>query len=198
MAAETVAGGPVGRTVASTGFALRAALGRRDGRAVFASVTVLYLVAYLWFSDLLNLGNDGVGLTVAGDPLGRFFELANGALSFEPVALVEFGLGTYLFSLNTVLGLGVAVLVGLNLAVTYLAWRQPAACGIGTSSTGVLAGVPALLSGAACCGSVVLIVFGIQASSTLLTAFEWLIPSAVVLLVGSLLWIGRQVEPALA
>ena len=27
-----------------------------------------------------------------------------------------------------------AVLVGLNLALSYLAWRQPKACGIGSSS----------------------------------------------------------------
>lgn len=197
MATESASRGPVRRTVSRTGFAVRTALGRPDGAAVFAGATVGYLLAYLWFSNLLAVGNGDVGLTVARNPLGRFFQPANSALSFEPVALVEFGVGTYLFSLNTFVGLGIALLVGMNLAVTYLAWRQPKACGIGSSSSGVLAGVPALLSGAACCGPIVLIVFGVQASGVVLTAFQWLVPAAVVLLVGSLLWIGRQVDPTL-
>ncbi len=198
MAAETRSRGPVGRTVSRTGFAVRAALGRRDGFAVFAGVTALYLAAYLWFGDLLAFDGGGeIGIVVAENALGRFFRPANSALSFEPVALVEFGFGTYLFSLNTLLGLAIALLVGANLAVTYLAWRQPKACGIASSSSGLLAGVPALLSGAACCGPLVLLIFGIQASSAVLTVFQWLIPIAVALLVGSLLWVGRKVDPEL-
>jgi hypothetical protein len=100
---------------------------------------------------------------------------------------------TYLFSLNTVVGFGLAALVGLNLALTYLVWRQPAACGIGRSSTGLLASVPALLSGTACCGPVVLLVVGVQASGVLLTGFQLLLPIAVLLLVGSLVLVGRRV-----
>jgi len=172
-----------------------AALGRRDGRAVLSLVSALYLAAYLRFSELLTFGSTDVSVVFARDPLAKFFRPANSALSFEPVALVEFGVGTYLFSLNTFIGLAIALLVGLNLAVTYLAWKQPKACGIGSSSSGLLAGVPALLSGAACCGPLVLIVFGIQASSAIMTVFQWLLPMAVVLLLGSLLWVGRQVDP---
>ncbi|WP_128477918.1 hypothetical protein [Halorussus pelagicus] len=199
MATETRSRGPVRRTVSRTEFAVRASLGRRDGVAVFAGATALYLLAYLWLGDLLAFDGSGeVGILVAENPLGRLFQPANSALSFEPVALVEFGFGTYLFSLNTLLGLGIALLVGVNLAVTYLAWRQPKACGIASSSSGLLAGVPALLSGAACCGPVVLVIFGIQASSAMLTVFQWLVPVAIVLLVGSLLWVGRKVDPALA
>jgi len=197
MATETVERGPVRRTVSRTRFAVVAALSRRDGFAVFGAVTPLYLVAYLWFSDLLTFGSTEFGMVVASDPLGKFFQPANSALSFEPVALFEIGVATYLFSLNTFLGLGIAVLVGLNLAVTYLAWKQPKACGIGSSSSGLLAGLPALLSGAACCGPIILIIFGIQASTTIMTVFQWLIPAAVVLLLGSLLWVGRQVNPAM-
>lgn len=105
-----------------------------------------------------------------------------------------FGPVTYLFSFNTVLGLGLSVLVGLNLTLTYLLWTQPKACGIGESSPGILASLPAVLSGTACCGPVVLIVLGIQASSVLLTAFRFLLPVAVIMLVGSFVLLGRQVE----
>jgi hypothetical protein len=40
-----------------------------------------------------------------------------------------------------------------------------------------------------------LIVLGIQASNTLLTAFQFLLPVSALLLVGSLVLVGRQVTP---
>jgi len=88
-------------------------------------------------------------------PLSSFVRPALGPLSFTPVASVALGPVTYLFSLNSVIGLGLAALVGLNLSMTYLAWTQPRACGLGQSSTGLLASLPAVLSGTACCGPVV-------------------------------------------
>ena len=91
------------------------------------------------------------------------------------------------------------MLVGLNLAVAYGAWRRPAACGLPESkgaagATGLLAGVPALLSGTVCCGPVILLVVGVQATAGLLAVFQWLLPVAVVLLVGSLFVVSRQVQ----
>jgi len=195
---ETVRRGRVGRTVAQTGFAIRAALTRWDGRLVFAGVTLGYLLAYLAAVGHLNPGDGEVGWLVVDDPLARALQ-PMGALAWEPVARVEAEVVTLLVSpLDALLGLGLATLVGLNLAVTYLAWRQPAACGLARSSTGVLAAVPALLSGAACCGPVLLVVLGLQASGVLLTAFSALVPVAAVLLVASLLWVGRQVDPSVS
>lgn len=201
MAMESSPTRSVRRTFSRTRFAVGATLRRRDGLAVVAITTVGYLLAYLYVIGHLTVdGDDEVSVLVAADPLSRLFEQSLGPLSFEPVARISFGAGTYLFSLNTLLGLGIAVLVGLNLGVTYLAWKQPNACGLGASeaSSGLLAVVPALLSGTACCGPIFLIVFGVQASGVLLTAFQWLLPVAVGLLFGSLLWVGRNVDPALA
>jgi hypothetical protein len=179
-----------------TGFAVRRALDRTDARAVFAGTTVAYLLVYLWGIGHLAPGSGGYGLTVVPNAVDRFFQPALGTFSFEPVAVVTAGPLTYLFSLNTVIGLGLAALVGLNFAVTYIAWRQPKACGIGSRSAGALAGIPALLSGTACCGPVLLIAVGVQASGLMLTTFEFLLPLAVVLLLGSLLMVGRQVDPS--
>jgi|APHM01.1.fsa_nt_gi hypothetical protein len=167
------------------------ALHRRDSQTVFAGVTIAYLLVYLWAIGHLDTGLGGISVTVADDPLVTLFRSA-GTFAFRPVASVALGPVTYLASLNTLLGGAIAALVGLNLAVSYLAWRQPTACGLGRSSSGLLAGLPALLSGTACCGPVVLIVIGIQASSALLTAFQFLLPVAVLLLVGSLVLVGRQ------
>jgi hypothetical protein len=182
--------------VARTRFAVTVALGRRDSRLVFASVTAVYTLGYLYALRDLFPGGTRTAMRVVRDPVGRFFQPAPGPFNFEPVALVETELFTFLFSLNTPLGVGLGALVGVNAALTYLAWRQPAACGFGTASAGLLAGVPALLSGSACCGPLLLIGLGIQASGTLLTAFDVLLPVAVALLVGSLFLVGRQVDPA--
>ncbi|SDG07086.1 hypothetical protein [Halorientalis regularis] len=179
----------VSRTRAASALVVR----RRDSLSVFALVTGLYLLTYLWAIGHLAPGLGGFDLLVVADPLGKLLRPELGPFSFTPVARVTLGPVTYLFSLNTLVGLGLAALVGLNLALTYLVWRQPAACGIGRSSTGLLAGVPALLSGTACCGPVVLLVVGVQASGVLLTGFQLLLPMAVLLLVGSLVLVGRQV-----
>lgn len=170
-------------------------LGRRDTLAVFGGVTVSYLAVYLWAIGHLAPGLGGYGVTVVADPLAKFLRPELGQFSFTPVAQLQVGPVTYLFSLNTVVGLGLAALVGLNLALTYLVWTQPKACGIGQSSTGLLASLPALLSGTACCGPVVLIVLGIQASGLLLSAFQFLLPLAALVLVASLVLVGRQVNP---
>lgn len=178
------------RTRDATAYTLR----RRDTALVVGGATVVYLVAYLWALGHLAPGLGGFDVVVVSDPVRKFFQPELGPFTFTPVARVALGPVTYLFSLNTVVGLVLAVLVGVNLALTYLAWTQPRACGLGESSTGVLASVPALLSGTACCGPVVLIVLGIQASGVLLTAFQFMLPVAALLLVGSLVLVGRQVD----
>jgi hypothetical protein len=183
--------------VTRTGLAVRAAWVRRDARAVLAAVTVAYFAAYLYAIGHLRPGPGGFDILVVADPLSRLTR-SLGFLSFEPVARVNAGPLTLLVAPpNVLLGLAIATLVGVNLAVSYLAWRSPAACGIG-GGAGAVAGLPALLSGAACCGPVVLIALGIQATGLLLAAFELLLPAAAVLLVGSLLYVGRRVDPTAA
>lgn len=190
-ATETPVHTLIERTRAATGLAVT----RTDARVVLLGTAVAYLLAYLYALGHLAPGFGGVGVLVVEDPLARFFQPELGPLSFTPVGRVSLGPVTYLFSLNTFFGAGIAALVGLNLSLSYLAWRQPEACGIGRSSTGLFASIPALLSGTACCGPVVLIVLGIQASGLVVSAFQFLLPVAVVLLVASLLLVSRQVDP---
>ncbi len=181
--------------LARTGFAVRATLHRTDTRIVLVGVSLGYLLAYLFAIGHLSAGDGDFGLLLVSDPASRAFQ-PMGTLLWEPIARLDAGVATVFVSpLNLLLGLVLALLVGVNIAVSFLAWRQPEACGIAGSS-GVLAGVPALLSGAACCAPVVLIVLGVQASGILLTAFSALVPIALALLVGSLLWVGRTVDPA--
>lgn len=184
----------VGRALSRTRDATLLTVRRRDAAAVFVAATLAYLLTYLWAIGHLAPGLGGVELVVVDGALGQFFQQARGPLAFRPVARVSLGPMTYLFSLNTVIGGAIAALVGLNLALSYLAYTSPRACGIGSQSAGLFASIPALLSGSACCGPVVLIVLGIQASGVLLTAFQFLLPVAVLALLGSLVLVGRQVN----
>lgn len=178
-----------------TGAAVGVAARRRDSRLVFVAATLSYLLVYLVTVGDLAVGAGGVSLRVIDD-LSRAFASA-GFFRFGAIAVVELGPVTYLFSpLNAVVAVTLSVLVGANVGLTYLGTIQPTACGL-ERSTGVLAGIPALLSGAACCGPTILLVVGVQASATIITGFQFLVPLALVLLVGSLLLVGRQVDPEL-
>jgi len=194
-ASSRSAGTRLGTAVSRTRDATTATLRRRDARLVFGLVAAVYLLVYLRIMGHLASGLGGYGVSVVADPVGSFLRPELGPFTFTPVARFDLGPLTYLFSLNTVIGLGIAVLVGLNLALTYVLWTQPTACGVGKSSSGILASLPALLSGTACCGPVVLIVLGVQASGVLLTGFQFLLPVAALALVGSLVLVGRQIDP---
>ena len=169
---------------------------RPDATLVVGGETLAYFLVYLYALGHLAPGIGGFDVTVVAGAFEKFFGPELGPFSFTPVARVSVGPITYLFSLNTVSGLGIAGLVGLNVGFTYLAWRQPVACGLGSSSPGLLASVPTVLSGTACCGSVVLVLFGLQASGIVVTLFQFLLPIAAVLLLGSLVLVGRQIDPA--
>jgi len=192
MSGETANG--LGTALVRTRDAVYLTVRRRDAALVFAATTVGYLLAYLWAIGHLAPGLGGFDVVVVDGAAGQFFTQARGPLAFRPVARVSVGPLTYLFSLNTVVGLGIATLVGLNLALSYLVFTSPRSCGVGSQSAGLLASVPALLSGSACCGPVVLVVLGIQASSVLLTAFQFLLPVAVLALLASLVLVGRRVN----
>ena len=194
---STSAPGPTRRGLFDRmGAAVGVAARRRDSRLVFVAATLSYLLVYLvTVGDLAVSAGGGVSVRVIDD-LSRAFASA-GFFRFGAIAVVGLGPVTYLFSpLNAVVAATLSVLVGANVGLTYLGTIQPTACGL-ERSTGVLAGVPALLSGAACCGPTILLVVGVQASATIITGFQFLVPLALVLLVGSLLLVGRQVDPEL-
>ncbi|OYR76922.1 MULTISPECIES: hypothetical protein [Halorubrum] len=207
MGAETAApaasprawlAGLVRRTV----FAVRAALGRRDGRATAGAVTGAYLIAYhlglghlgLRAGAVESAGTPRFDLVVAADPVALATRRV-APFQYEPVALLSAGPVEYLFApVNAALGLALAVLVGVTLAVSVVAWRGPSACRIGAGA-GVAAGLPGILSGVACCGPAFLAVIGLQASAGLLAAFRWFMPASVAGLLLTLLWVGSRVDP---
>lgn len=189
---------PVGWSIGllrRTGVAIHGVLGRSDGRAILVVVTVAYFALYAVGLQHLGLGVWRVELSIVENPLLRATRQI-APFQYEPIALIAIGPIEYLFApVNALVGLFLGVLVGVNLAVSYVAWRGPRACPIGAGA-GVAAGLPGLLSGVVCCGPAILLVIGVQASAGLLAAFQWFLPIAVLLLVGTLLWIGSHVDPA--
>jgi len=181
------------RVAARTRRALGLVRSRRDGRVTFLGGTVAYLLIYMFATGDLSVGRDvGVGAVFARDPLGKLFA-RTGPASFEPLARLDLGQAQVLLAPgDLLLGITLAALVGANLALTYLAVVQPAACGIDTGA-GVLAAAPALLSGTACCGPVVLLSVGVTASGALVSVFAWLVPLGVLSLLASLAYVAAKI-----
>ncbi|AGN00650.1 hypothetical protein L593_03495 [Salinarchaeum sp. Harcht-Bsk1] len=164
--------------------------------AVLVVGTLAYLLAFLYAMGDLEFEAAGWGITTVAEPWQRMLEPGPGPYTHEPIALVEFSAGQLLFSpLNTLLGLGLAVLVGTNLALSFLAITQPKSCGVG-AGTGLAAAIPALLGGSACCAPTLLIVLGIQAGSLLVGLLAWLLPIGATLLVVTLVYVAGRVDSA--
>lgn len=180
--------------LADTARAVNLVLRRRDSLAVVVTLTVGYLFAFLWAAQDLSYRPDvSPGILVVADPLDRIF-VRTGPASFDAIAVLDTGVFRLLVSpVNLAIGLTVAALVGISLGLTYLAVVQPQACGIGAGS-GLMASVPALLSGSVCCGPVVLLAIGVQASGLVMTTFAWLLPAGLVLLLASVVYLAGKID----
>jgi len=182
-------------SVRSTVRTLRELLAVPAYRRMAAALAGLYEVIFLVSLQDITPGGQGVSVTVVD--LGRMFE-RTGAFTFEAVARITVpGLTVLVAPLNILVGAVLAGLVGLNLLVTYVAFRQPRACSF-NRGTGILASVPALLAGGACCAPTIVLILGLQMTSAAVTAFQWTIPLAFVLLLATLKMIVDRTDPELA
>lgn len=185
-----------GRAILDTAKTVETLLRGSDTRLVVSGIALGYFVLYSTVVGQLTPGTGAVDLFVVSDPVARAFQ-QTGTLAYEPIARIDLVAVSYLFSpLNFGLAAVLSTLVALNLSLSYLTWRYPKACDVGASSqsAGLVASVPALLSGAACCGPVLFIVLGVQATGFLLAAFSSLVPVAIGLLVVTLIYTGRTID----
>jgi len=166
------------------------ALLRRSGyRRIVIGVAIVYLLAFLISLRDLTLSGGAFSLTVV--ELSAMFR-RTGFLLFDAIAVLRTPWLTWVISpINTAIGVALSFLVGLNLALSWIAWRQPRTCSV-SSATGTLGVLPALLAGGACCAPAVLLVLGIQATAALMSAVQWMLPLAFLLLLGSLIWIAQK------
>lgn len=176
---------------------LQVGIRRPIGAVVFVGTTIGYLLVYLWAIGEFRLHRwTAIDWMVVDEPGHRMFEAGPGTYAYEPIAIIEFGYGTFLFSpINTMLGMGIALLVGANMVLSYLAISNPKACGY-RSGAGILAAFPALLVGSACCAPAILLVLGIMATGTILAILPWLLPIGIVGLLASLFYVAGTIQPA--
>ncbi len=157
-------------------------------------ITGLYLVAFLFAIQNLTLPTGRDFAMLWADPALMFRR--TGFLLFDAIAVIHTPLFTWLVApLNLLLGLVISLLVGMNLMLSWIAWRQPRVCRV-NGTAGTLGLLPALLAGGACCAPTLLLVLGLQATAALITTIQWMIPLALVLLLGSLVWVAQKTDSA--
>lgn len=171
----------------------RQLLGAPRYRRLAGLATAVYASIFLWLLQDLDLHPPRAELSFELLDPGLLL-VRRGTYSFEAVGVLELPLATLLLSpVNVALALTVGFLVGVNLAYSYAAIREPAACSTGNAA-GVLAGVPALAAGGACCAPVVFVVLGVQATAGLLALQTFLLPASVAALVSSLVYVSGKVD----
>lgn len=176
----------------SIGRKLRAILAIRHYRRVAIGVGSIYLLLFLLALGDVSVG--GMGFDFRTTDWVRMFE-RSGPATFEPIGRLTLpGLTILLSPLNLATGFALAALAGLNLTVTWIALRQPRACRF-NRSTGIIASLPALLAGGACCAPTIVLILGLQVSSLLVTAMQVLIPVSGTLLLITLGAILHRTEP---
>lgn len=152
-------------------------------RAALGVTTLVYLLLYLVALGDLSFDNtvrpfDAWLAPTAGDLWTR----ARVPFQFEAIAVVELPLTTWLVSpLNMLIGFALGSLAGLQLAFTRVAWRCARGCGR-RPTTGLLAALPALLAGHACCVPALFVLLSLQITATVITVMSIMIPLAFLLL----------------
>lgn len=165
-----------------TGVVVR--LGRDHGAWLLAcGVALAYALVY-------QLAIQDLTLDLAGRPADAFVVPEWQALmwrerapfQFEPIAVIEAPALVWLVSpVNLAIGLVLGVLTGFQIALVRIARRCSTVCGL-SPATGVLAGLPGLFAGSACCAPIVFILLGVQVTASLMSLMALMIPIAFVLL----------------
>ncbi len=155
---------------------------------------LVYATVYLYAVGDLDFGAwKPVAWQVAADPWPLMFQ-ARGPWYFETVARLQTGWASLLVApVNIAIAVVLGALVAVNAGLAWHMVRTPRACATGGPTTGVLAAVPALLAGSACCGPALLLALSIPATATLIGVFGMMVPLAFVMLVGALVFNARRI-----
>lgn len=166
-------------------------------RVVALGVGLGYLAVYLFVLGDLSLARTAEwDAQVAGRWQALWFR-PRGLFQFEGIALLQAGRLVFIVSpLNLLLAGLLAMLVAINVHGAIAVRRMPAHCRPGGSGTGILASVPALVAGGACCAPALIILLGLPGLGALAGLFDWLIPISIILLVASRWWQLRMGAPA--
>ena len=147
------------------------------------SIAAAYLILFLVV--VADLTIDGVWRPVSGFGTSDWLNLVlrqRAPFQFEAVAVLEAPWLVWLVSpINIGIGLTLGLVTGLQIALVRIAKDCAVACGL-SPATGILAGLPGLLAGSACCAPLLFVLLGVQVTASLVTLMGLLIPAAFVLL----------------
>ncbi len=168
--------------------ASRAVLREAAGQSLGWAVALVYLAIFL--VAMGDLAIDAAMRTISGFAVTGWHELIlrqRAPFQFEAVAVIEAPFLVWLVSpINLAIGAALGLLTGIQIALVRVARRCSAACGL-SPATGVLAGLPGLLAGSACCAPILFVLLGLQVTTSVVTVMGLMIPAAFVLLAGGLL-----------
>lgn len=156
--------------------------------------TLIFLAVFLAATQQVSLTDKaGLDATTASQPWQTMLQRTS-LFQFQPVLQVRAAWLSFLINpFNAVIAAALSVLVGYNLAITHAAIRDPAACDV-SPAQGVIAALPGLIGGSACCAPIILLILGVQVGSAALTVFSYLLPVAYALLIGNLVWSAQYVN----
>lgn len=114
---------------------------------------------------------------------------------FEPIGAFYLGpnLKFFLSIPNLFLALLLGSLVGANIATSYYSFKKLGLSGV-KGFQALLATLPAIVTGSACCVPTLILVIGLQLTATLATVWSFFVPLSVILLLGSLYWSARRIR----
>lgn len=171
---------------------LREAIAPRRLKGAGLGVGVAYALIYLY-----ALGHIAITPGRAADPTGSVFRVVGlenlwrerAPYNYEPVAVFQpwEGFAIFLAVPNLVIAAILGTLVALNVVLfvhTYVHYRQ---CGL-KSTYGLVASLPAFLSGFACCAPSFALIVGAISASAFVPFIEVVMPVAIVALLLSLGW----------
>lgn len=160
--------------------------------AILSIVAFFYTVFYLiGIRDIKITSIDNISFT-AGN-LANIFR-STGSFQFEPIyRIIIPPVSIFISPVNILIGLILGTLVGINVLLIYLLLNSPKSCKI-SESAGLVSSVPAIISGTACCGPIIFIIFGIQATGLIISVFQILIPLSFILLSVSSYLVYRRLE----
>jgi hypothetical protein len=162
-------------------------LARSTKRGLAWAVAGVYLVVFM--IALGDLTIDGTMRPLSYVAVGDWANLLlrqRTAFQFEALAIVEAPFVIWLVSpVNIAIGAVLGALTGIQIALDRIAAQCSAACGL-SPAAGILAGLPGLLAGSACCAPLLFVLLGLQVTASVVTVMGLLIPAAFVLLAAGL------------
>lgn len=161
----------------------------RPTRRLSLWLALIYAFIYLWAIGDLNFHGWRPDFSVIWTqaPMEMLFKQRN-LFYFEGIAIINLPPATWLFSpVNLAIALLLGLLVGLNFAFVYLSIKRPEAHR-GRNAPTLLTSIPALLAGTTCSAPLILVMLGVQASAAVLSFFSVLVPIAMLLLLGALIF----------